>query len=124
MRSVGDNDDMAQLVVARDRGKPVHLLLRIERMRLGNDVLQRNAVCEKVVPPHCSFRVAGVFIPSTAKRNHDGSNLLAVQVDGVVEPEVQRRRWMPCVLRSPEDRDGVGLLRLIVTGHLGDRWPT
>ena len=89
--AIGNNNDVAEIVLAGDGGEAMDLLLGIERAGLDDDVAERNSVGQQVVTTDAAFRVAGVLIAAAAKSDDERGDLLAIKIDGVVEAEVKRR---------------------------------
>ncbi len=56
MGAVGDDDDVAQIILAGDGGQAVDLLLSVDGARLGDDVAEGNAVGQQIVAADCRLR--------------------------------------------------------------------
>ncbi len=113
MRAVADDDDSVEVVRGRDLRELCHLLLRVEGVGLGDDVVERNAVCQQVVAADSALGAAGVLFRASAERDDCRRDAVVVQGNGLVEPRVQDRRGAAGVLGGAEDRDGVGAFSVI-----------
>jgi len=116
MSAVGDDDDVLQVVFAGDGGEAVDLLFGVDGAGLGDDVAEGDAIGEEVVAADAAFGVAGVFVGAAAEGDDERGDLLAVELDGVVETGVEDGRGMAGVLGRSEDGDGVGGLGFVVAG--------
>ena len=92
------------------------LLLGVDGVGFGDDVAEGDAVGEEVVAADAALGVAGVFVAASAQGDDEGSDLLAIEVEGVVEAGVEDGRWMAGVLCRAEDGDGVGGLGIVLIG--------
>ena len=119
MGAVGDDDDVVEIVFAGDGGEAVDLLLGVDGAGLGDDAAEGNAVGEEIVAADAAFGVAGVFVAAAAEGDDQRGDLLAVEVDGVVEAGVKDGRGMAGVLGCAEDGDGVGGLGVVLVGDGG-----
>ena len=116
MGAVGDDDDVVEVVFVGDLGEAVDLLLGVDGAGLGDDVAEGNAVGEEVVAADAALGLAGVLVAAAAEGDDDGSDLLAVEIDGVVEAGVEDGRGAAVVLGCTEDGDGVGGLGVVLVG--------
>ena len=98
-------------------GEAVDLLLGVDGVGLGDDVGEGDAVGEEVVAAYAALGVAGVVVAASAEGDDEGRDLLAVEIDGVVEAGVVDGGGAAAVLGCSEDGDGVGGLGLIVVGY-------
>ena len=110
---VGDDDDVMQVVFACDGGEALHLLLGVDGMGLGDDVAEGNAIGEEIVAAYPSLSVSGVLVAAASEGDDERRDLLAVELDRVVEAGVEDGRRMAGVLGGSEDGDGVGGLRFV-----------
>ena len=94
-------------------GELRHLLLRVEGVGLGDDVVERNAVGEEVVAADAAFGAAGVLVGAAAEGDDDGRDAVVVEGDGFVEARVEDGRGTAGVLGGTEDGDGVGALGVV-----------
>ena len=120
MGSVGDDDDVVEIVFAGDGGETVDLLPGIDGACLGDDAAEGNAVGEEIVATDAAFGVAGVFVAAATESDDERGDLLAVEFDGVIETCVKDRGWMAGVFGCTEDGDGVGGLGVVLAGDGGD----
>lgn len=116
MGSVGDDDDVVEVVFAGDGGETVNLLLGVDGAGLGDDAAKGNSVGEKIVASDAAFGVARVFVAAAAEGDDQRRDLFAVEFDGVVEAGVEDRGWVTGVFGSAEDGDGIGGLGVVLAG--------
>src|SRR5258705_646819 len=90
---VGDDDDVVEIVFAGDGGEAMDLLLGIDGAGFGDDAAEGNSIGEEVVAADASFGVAGVFVAAAAEGDDQRGDVLAVEVDGVIEAGVKHGRW-------------------------------
>ena len=106
MGPVGDDDDVVEVVFAGDGGEAVDLLLGVDGVGLGDDVGEGDSVGEEIVAAYAALGVSGVVVAASAEGDDERGDLLAVEIDGVVEAGVEdgrgvgrstrplrRRRW-------------------------------
>ena len=117
MGSVGDYDDVVEVVVVGDGCEAADLLLGVGGAGFGDDVAEGDAVGEEIVAAYSTFGVSGVFVGASAEGDDERGDLFAVEFDGVVEASVEDGRGMAGVLGCSEDGDGVGGLSVV---HAGD----
>jgi len=120
MSAIGDDDDLVEVVLVGDGGEAVDLLLSVDGASFGDDAAEGDAVGEEVVAANTAFGVAGVFVAATTEGDDERGDLLAVEIDGVVEAGVEDRRGMAGVLSCTEDGDGVGGLGVVLARDGGD----
>src|SRR5215472_17377774 len=85
MRAVRDDNNGVEVVCRGDLSKLRHLLLRVEGVGFGDDLVERNPIRQQVVAAHAAFGAAGVFVGATAKGNDDGRDAVLVEGNGFVE---------------------------------------
>ena len=88
--------------------------LGVRALRLGNNLVLRNLVGQKVVMPDTPFGVSLAF--PTAQGDHQRCEVFPIKQKSMVETSPQHRRRAAIVFGSAEDRDGIGWTRLIVDG--------
>ena len=120
MGAVGDDDDVVEVVLLGDGGEAVDLLLGVDGAGLGDDVAEGDAVGEEVVAADAALGVAGVLVAAAAEGDDERRDLLAVELDGVVEAGVKDGRGVAGVLGCSEDGDGVGGLGVVLGGQSVD----
>jgi len=116
---VGDDDDVAQVIFVRDSGEPVNLLFGIDGAGLSDDAAERNPICKKVVAADAPFGVAGVLVAAAAEGDNQRSDLLVVELNGVIEACMKHRRRMTGVFGCTEYSDCVGRLGVVLAGNCG-----
>jgi len=119
MGCVGDDDDVVEMVFVGDGGEAVDLLLGVGGAGLGDDAAEGNSIGEEVVAADASFRVAGVFVAAAAEGDDQRGDVLAVEIDDVIETGVEDGGWVAGVLGRAEDGDGVGGLGVVLAGDGG-----
>ena len=119
MGSVGDDDDVVEVVVVGDGREAADLLVGIGGAGFRDDAAEGNSIGEEVVASDAAFGVTGVFIAAAAESDDQRRNLLAVEFDGVVEAGVEDWRWVAGVLSCAEDGDGVGGLGFVLASYCG-----
>src|ERR1700749_3404581 len=113
MRAVGGDDDGVEGVRGGDLGELGYLLLRVEGVGLGDDVIEGNALAEEVVAADTAFGAAGVFFGAAAESDDGGRDAVVVEGDGFVEAGMEDRRRTAGVFGGTEDGDGVGALGVV-----------
>ncbi len=86
---IRDDDDVTEIVFARDGGEAVHLLPGIDGAGLGDDAAEGNSVGEEIVPADAALGVAGVLVGAAAEGDDEGGDLFAVEFDGMIEAGVK-----------------------------------
>src|ERR1700737_4440540 len=119
MGCVGDYDDVVEIVFTRDGGEAVDLLLGVDGAGFGDDAAEGDSIGEEVVAADASLGVAGVFVAAAAEGDDQGSDVLAVEFDGVIEAGVKDGGWAAGVFGRAEDGDGVGGLGVVFAGDGG-----
>jgi hypothetical protein len=114
--AVGDDDDMVQVVFVGDGGEAVDLLVGVDGAGLGEDVAEGDAIGKEVVAADAAFGVARVLVVAAAEGDDEGSDLFAVEIDGVVEASVEGGGRVAGVFGCSEDGDGVGGRGFVVIG--------
>src|ERR1700754_4620164 len=107
MGSIRYDDNVVKVILAGDCGQAVHLLVRVGGSSLGDNAAKRNAVGKEVVAADAALRIAGVLVAATTERNHQRGDLLAIEIDGMVETRVKHRRGAARVLCGTKDSDGI-----------------
>ena len=113
MRAVGDDNDGVEVVRGSDLCKLCYLLLRVEGVGLGDDVVEGYAVGEEVVAADAPFSAAGVLLRAATEGDDGGRDAVVVESDGFVEARVKDGRGTAGVLSGTEDGDGVGTLCVV-----------
>lgn len=117
---VGDDDDVVEIIFARDRSETMDLLFGVDGASLGDDAAEGDSVGEQIVAAYAAFGVAGIFVGAATQGDDERSDLFAVELDGMVEAGVEDGGGVAGVLRRTEDGNGVGGLGVVYTGHGGD----
>src|SRR4051812_3291612 len=107
MGAVAHHDKCVQVPLIRDRSEAGHLLLRIDRLRLRDDAIERDSLLEQVIPPHGTFSMAAICNTPTSQRYDDGRDLLMKEVHGMVQPGVENWRRASGILGGAKNRYGV-----------------
>ncbi len=110
---VTDDGDVLEVVLAGDGGEAVDLLLGVDRVGLDDDVGEGDAVGQEIVAAYASLGVAGVAVAASAESDDEGSDLLAIEFNDVIEAGVVDGGGVAAVLGCSEDGDGVGGLGLV-----------
>jgi len=118
--SVGDYDDVVEIVVVGYGDEAVDLLLGVGGAGFGDDAAEGYAVGKKIVTADATFGIAGVFVGASAESDDERRDVFAVEFDGVIEAGVEDGGWAAGVLGCAEDGDGVGGLGFVVVGDVGD----
>src|SRR5258708_5879937 len=105
MGCVGDDDDVVEIVLVGDSSEAMDLLLGIGGAGFSDDAAEGNSIGEEVVAADASLGVAGVLVTAAAKSDDQRGDVLAVEVDGVVEAGVKDGRWAAGVFGCTEDGD-------------------
>jgi hypothetical protein len=105
-----------EVVLARDGGEAMDLLFSVDGAGFGDDAAEGNSIGEQVVAAYASLGVARVFVGAAAEGDYEGGDVLAVEIDGVVEAGVKNGGWAAGVLGCAEDGDGVGGLSVVFAG--------
>ena len=95
------------------------LLLGVDGAGFGDDAAEGNSIREEIVAAYSSLGVAGVFVAAAAEGDDQGGDVLAVELDGVIETGVKDGGWVAGVLGCAEDGDGVGGLGVVFAGNSG-----
>ena len=119
MSAIGDDDDVLEVILVGDGGEAVDLLLGVDGAGLGDDAAEGHTVGEEVVATDTALGVTGVFVAATTEGDDERGDLLAVEIDGVVEASVEDRRGVAGVLSCTEDGDGVSGLGVVLAGDGG-----
>ena len=122
MGAVGDDDDVVEIVLAGDGGEAMDLLLGVDGAGLGDDVAEGDAVGEEIVAADAALGVAGVLVAAAAEGDDERGDLLAVEVDGVVEAGVQTGEGRPEYSAAPKTAMASAVLGLVVVGDGVDLW--
>ena len=120
MGAVGDDDDVVEIVFVGDGGEAVDLLLGVDGVGFGDDAAEGDPIGEEVVAADTALGVAGVFVAAAAEGDDERGNLLAIELDGVIEAGVENGGRVAEILGCTEDGDGVGGLGFVVVGDGGD----
>ena len=119
MGRVGDDHDVVEIVFAGDSCEAVDLLLGVDGAGFGDDAAEGNSVGEEVVAADASLGVAGIFVTSTPEGDDQRGDVLAVELDGVVEAGVKDGGGVAGVFGCAKDGDGVGGLRVVLASDGG-----
>jgi len=86
--SVGDDDDVVEVVVVGDGREAADLLVGIGGAGFRDDAAEGYAVGEEIIAAYSAFGVSGVFIAASAEGDDERGDLFTVEFDGVVEAGV------------------------------------
>lgn len=120
MGGIAHDHDRFQIVFVRDGSQTMDLLLGIDGAGFGDDVAERNAAGQQIISSDAALGVSGVLVAASAKGDDERRNLLAIELDGMVEASMKYRRGMSHVFRRAEYGDGVGRLGLVLIGNFGN----
>ena len=89
MGAVADDDDAVEMAAAGYGGKMLDLLLGIDGVGFGNNLVVGNAVREEVIATYAAFGLAGILIGAAAEGDDEGGDLLVVEGDCFIETRMQ-----------------------------------
>src|ERR1700748_2300774 len=100
------------MVLARNRSQPSGRFFGIRALRLGDDLVLRNLVGQKIIVAHSPFRVVG--IAAATESNYQRRQAFAIKSKRMVQTGSQHRRRTTIVFGRAKHGNGVRGARLIM----------